>query len=128
LRVGELLAVQSTVAEAAASPLAPYDPFARERLSADDALSPEGALAGLTVCFTGESVCSVGGHHLTRGDQLRLAAAAGASVADTLTKKVDLLVLADPASQSGKARKAAGYGIRRVAEPVFWRMASVQTD
>lgn len=41
------------------------------------------------------------------------------------TKKVELLVLAGPASMSGKARKAAEYGVRGVAEPVFWRMAGV---
>jgi hypothetical protein len=38
------------------------------------------------------------------------------------------MVLADPASMSGKARKAAAYGVRRVAEPIFWRMAGVTID
>jgi DNA polymerase-3 subunit epsilon len=73
-------------------------------------------------------VCSVNGRHLSRADQLRLAAQAGADVVDRLTKKVTLLVLADPASQSGKARKAVDYGVRRIAEPVFWRMAGIQPD
>ncbi len=127
LRVGELLAVDPGVSEAAASPLPAFDPYAPTSALPSPPAVP-GPLANLTVCFTGESVCSVRGRHLSRADQLRLAADAGANTVDTLTKKVDLLVLADPASQSGKARKAAQYGVRRVAEPVFWRMAGVVTD
>ncbi|HEX2766002.1 MAG TPA: exonuclease domain-containing protein [Candidatus Limnocylindria bacterium] len=127
LRVGELLAVNPTVADAAASPLPAYDPFAADTTPATDTTSA-GPLNGLTVCFTGESICSVRGRHLTRADQMRFAAEAGANVVDSLTKKVDMLVLADPASQSGKSRKAAEYGVRRIAEPVFWRMAGIRTD
>jgi DNA polymerase-3 subunit epsilon len=126
MRVADLLAVERTVAEAAASALPPYDPLAAA--APPSAGLSAGPLTGFTVCFTGESVCSVGGRHLSRSDQMRLAAAAGADVVDARTKKVDLLVLADPASQSGKARKAADYGVRRIAEPVFWRLAGVQPD
>lgn len=115
MHVADLLAVDSAVAQASSSPLTPYEP-------------QRAPLAATTVCFTGESVCSVGGRALSRADQMGLAIDAGATVVDTLTRKVDLLVLADPASQSGKARKAVQYGVRRVAEPVFWRMAGVPTD
>lgn len=115
LRVTQLLSLDASVSEALTAGL--------------DAFQPSAApLAGITVCFTGASVCSVGGRPLNRADQMRLAAEAGASVVDTLTKKVDLLVLADPASMSGKAKKAAEYGVRRVAERVFWRMAGVAVD
>jgi DNA polymerase-3 subunit epsilon len=127
LRVGELLAVDQGVAEAAASPLPAFDPYGSAQPAAPKATSVA-PLAGLTVCFTGERVCAVGGRRMSRNVQLRIAAEAGADVVDTLTKKVDLLVLADAASQSGKARKAAQYGVRRIAEPVFWRMAGVETD
>jgi DNA polymerase-3 subunit epsilon len=125
LRVGELLAVERDVADAAASPLPAYHLGSAGAQAATEAAGP---LTGLTVCFTGESVCSVRGRHLSRAHQLSLGAGAGANVVDSLTKKVDLLVLADPTSQSGKARKAADYGVRRVAEPVFWRMAGVPVD
>jgi DNA polymerase III subunit epsilon len=41
---------------------------------------------------------------------------------------LDLLVVADPDSMSGKAKKAREYGIRIVAEPVFWSMMGVNVD
>ena len=44
---------------------------------------------------------------------------------DCVTKKLDLLVLADPHSQSGKAKKARQYGIRILHEPVFWKAIGV---
>ncbi len=115
LRIAQILTLEQPMATADTVRVAAYQPK-RE------------PLAGTTVCFTGESVCAIDGRRLSRADQMRLAAAAGAAVADTLTKRVDLLVLADPASMSGKARKAAEYGVRRVAEPVFWRMAGVAVD
>jgi DNA polymerase-3 subunit epsilon len=51
--------------------------------------------------------------------------AAGLEVADSVTKKLDILVVADPHTQSGKARKARQYGTRIVHEPVFWQMLGV---
>jgi DNA polymerase-3 subunit epsilon len=42
-----------------------------------------------------------------------------------VTKKLDILVVADPHTQSGKARKARQYGTRIVHEPVFWQMLGV---
>lgn len=115
VRVAQLLSLDEAVTEALTAGLDAYEPSHLP-------------LHNVTVCFTGASVCSVGGRTLSRADQLQLAAQAGANVVDTLTKKVDLLVLADPASMSGKAKKAAQYGVRRVAEHVFWRMAGVGVD
>jgi DNA polymerase-3 subunit epsilon len=89
---------------------------------------PQTELAGKVVCFTGESVCSLHGVPLTREDQQSLATWAGLVVKTGVSRKLDILVMADPDSQSGKARKAAELGIRRVAEPVFWRMANVPID
>jgi hypothetical protein len=34
----------------------------------------------------------------------------------------------DPDTKSGKARKAAELGVRRMAEPVFWRTLGVEID
>jgi DNA polymerase-3 subunit epsilon len=84
--------------------------------------------AGKSVCFTGESVCFVGGKRLDRATQELLAANAGIVIAAQVTKKLDLLVLADPDSLSGKARKAAAYGVRRVAERAFWPAIGVSID
>ena len=114
-RIAQLLSLDDAVTQALTAGLDAYEPS-------------HPPLQDLLVCFTGTSACSVGGRTLSRADQLRLAAEAGAIVVDTLTKKVDLLVLADPASMSGKAKKAAEYGVRRVAEHVFWRMAGVGVD
>ena len=46
----------------------------------------------------------------------------------SVTKKLDLLIVADPDTQSTKARKARQYGIRIVHEPVFWRTLGVAID
>lgn len=84
--------------------------------------------AGMTVCFTGSSVCSIDGVPLARAMQEDLATEAGLIAADGVTKKLDLLVLADPASNSGKARKARAYGIRLIAERAFWAALGVRVD
>lgn len=95
-------------------------------------LSPKGAphsdLVGKTVCFTGESVCTVQGQLLSREQQESLAASAGLRVKSNVSGRLDILVLADVESQSGKARKAAELGVRRIAEPVFWRLLGVPVD
>lgn len=72
-------------------------------------------MKGKTVCFTGESVCG-----FTRETQIMLAEAAGMGTWPRITRRVDILVLADPASQSTKARLADNYGTRQMAERAFW--------
>lgn len=57
-----------------------------------------------------------------------LATRAGLVVVDSVTKKLDLLVLADPHSQSGKAKKARQYGIRIMHEPVFWKAIGINAE
>jgi DNA polymerase III subunit epsilon len=73
-----------------------------------------------TVCFTGETP-GPGGQPITREEASALAESKGLIVAKSVTKKLDLLVVADPDSQSSKARKARDYGVRVMAAPVFWR-------
>jgi DNA polymerase-3 subunit epsilon len=58
----------------------------------------------------------------------QLAEDKGFRVLSSVTKKLDLLVVADPKTQSTKAKKARQYGIRIVHEPVFWRSLGVQVD
>jgi len=89
---------------------------------------PRSALSGKSVCFTGESVCTVKGQLLSRDDQERLAVWAGLTVKSGVSHLLDVLVLADPESQSGKARKAEELGVRRIAEPAFWRHVGVPID
>jgi DNA polymerase-3 subunit epsilon len=83
---------------------------------------------GKSVCFTGESVCTMAGQPLSRSDQERFAAEAGLVIKSGVSGVLDLLVLADPDSMSGKARKAAELGVRRIAEPVFWRSIGLEID
>ena len=82
-------------------------------------------LRGKTVCFTGELQSNLAGQPITRDEAEAIAEKAGLIVASTVTKKLDLLIVADPNTQSGKAKKARQYGVRILAEPAFWRMIGV---
>ncbi len=86
------------------------------------------SLAGMSVCFTGGSVCSIRGVRLSRDDQERLARRAGLDVRQSVSARLDILILANPDSRSTKAERAAQLGVRRIAEPAFWRMAGVHVD
>jgi DNA polymerase III epsilon subunit-like protein len=81
--------------------------------------------AGTTVCFTGMSCCSLSGKPISRAKAARLAEEANLEVLSGVTKKLDILVVADPNTQSGKAKKAREYGTRVLHEPVFWAAIGV---
>lgn len=83
-------------------------------------------LAGKRVCFTGECQCSLTGEAITREIAATLAERRGMIVVESVTKQLDLLVVADPLTQSGKAKKARQYGIRIMHEPVFWRALGLE--
>jgi DNA polymerase-3 subunit epsilon len=83
-------------------------------------------LVGKRVCFTGEMQCSHEGQVISHEYAEELATQAGLDVVDSVTKKLDLLVVADPQTQSGKAKKARLYGIRIMHEPVFWKAIGVE--
>lgn len=85
-------------------------------------------LVGMSVCFTGKLTCVHEGHLLTRGKAQALAEESGLEVAERVTKGLDLLVVADPDTRSGKALKARNYGTRLMAEPVFWRTIGVTVE
>jgi DNA polymerase-3 subunit epsilon len=85
-------------------------------------------LASKIVCFTGESLCRLHGEYMSRSMALTLAAEKGINITDSLTKKVDLLVVADPHTQSGKAQKARKYGIPLMEEFQFWRAIGVHVE
>lgn len=84
--------------------------------------------AGKRVCFTGESICTMKGRRLSREDADRLVSEHGLTVQDAVTMKLDVLVVADPNTQSGKAKKARQHGIRIIHEPVFWRTLGIAID
>jgi DNA polymerase-3 subunit epsilon len=83
---------------------------------------------GKTVCFTGEAQCAIGGIPLSREDAERLAEEHGLLVKQSVSKKLDLLVVSDPNTQSGKATKAKQLNVRIIHEPVFWRTLGIRID
>ena len=89
---------------------------------------PQASLVGKRVCFTGELQCRYDGERISRELAEELATQAGLIVMDSVTKKLDLLVVADPHSQSGKAKKARQHGIRIMHEPVFWKAIGVAVE
>lgn len=90
--------------------------------------APSDELRGKTVCFTGECQCRLGGDLITRTRANELASRLGLIPATGVTKKLDLLVVADGFTESGKARKAREYGIRIIHESVFWRMIGLEVE
>lgn len=70
----------------------------------------------------GDMVVFTGDMALPREEWVRRSVAAGLVPHSNVTKSVALVVAADPDSLSGKARKAAGYGIPIVTEDAFARM------
>ena len=77
-------------------------------------------LRGLGVCFTGALQTRIHGQRVSRDQAQALARAAGLVVHERVTKALDVLVVADPDSLSGKAAKARSYGTRIMAESSFW--------
>jgi DNA polymerase III subunit epsilon len=49
-------------------------------------------------------------------------------VRDAVSKNLDLLVVADPDSMSGKAKKARTYGTRIMSERAFWKALRIAVD
>ena len=85
-------------------------------------------LAGKSVCFTGPMRCTVNGEPITREMAEQFARSKGLKAVPGVSRQLDLLVTADPLSLSGKASKARAYGVRIVAEPLFWRMLDTAVD
>jgi NAD-dependent DNA ligase len=91
-------------------------------------VAAERGLAGKTVCFTGEMQQHYRGMPISRDRAQELARSAGLLVADSVTKKLDILVVADALTQSGKAQKARTYGTRILHERMFWRAIGVEVN
>jgi len=91
-------------------------------------LTSRSDLRGQSVCFTGELLGRLQGERVTREVAEQLATESGLEVRASVTKRLDLLVVADPETQSIKARKAREYGVRIVAERVFWKALGVAIE
>ena len=85
-------------------------------------------LKGKSVCFTGTLLGCLNGNPIEREQAQELAANAGLIVAQNVTKKLDILVVADPHTLSGKAKKAREYGTRIMAEMAFWKAIGAAVD
>lgn len=85
-------------------------------------------MVGKSVCFTGESECQINKKRLTKDFSKQLAISKGLIPVDRVTKKLDILVVADPNTQSGKAKKAKEYGIRIIQEKVFWKYLGLEVE
>ena len=85
-------------------------------------------LSGKTVCFTGSSKCSIDGDKLSKKMAESFAINAGLTPKPSVTKQLDILVVADPDTASGKAKKARDYGIRIIAERSFWSKLGIAVD
>jgi DNA polymerase-3 subunit epsilon len=68
------------------------------------------------------------GAPITREMATELATRLGIDVVESVTKKLDVLVVADPQTASGKAKKARQYGIRVLHEPVFWKAVGIEVQ
>lgn len=85
-------------------------------------------LAGLSVCFTGQLAAQLAGKPISRAQAEALARDHGLVVAKSVTKKLNILVVADPNTLSSKAKKAREYGTRIMAEAAFWSALGVQVE
>ncbi len=82
-------------------------------------------LVGKSVCFTGEITALYQGERITRVMAEGLAVQAGLQVLPRVTKKLDILVVADPDTMSLKAQAAIRNGTRIMAQAAFWKAIGV---
>lgn len=75
---------------------------------------------GSTGLSVGEAIVFTGEMSRSRADLEAAARGAGLRPMSSVSAKTNVLVCADPDSQSGKARKARALGVRVISEAVFW--------
>jgi DNA polymerase III subunit epsilon len=66
-----------------------------------------------------------------KGDRIfaqKIAIEHGMVIKSGVSKGLDYLVTADPNSLSGKSLKARDYGVKIIAEPVFWSWMNFKVD
>lgn len=82
--------------------------------------------SGKSVCFTGELRGKINGNPITRKQAQTIAMERGLIVKKGVSKNLDYLVVADPKTESSKARQARSYEIPIVSERAFWGMIGLQ--
>ncbi|WP_297338467.1 BRCT domain-containing protein [Algoriphagus sp.] len=85
-------------------------------------------LSGKTVCFTGALNSTLNGDPIDRSFAQKIAIEHGMIIKSGVSKALDYLVTADPNSLSGKSLKARDYGVKIIAEPVFWSWVNFKVD
>ncbi|MDR0908345.1 MAG: BRCT domain-containing protein, partial [Spirochaetaceae bacterium] len=75
-------------------------------------------LSGVSFCFTGEL------HSMKRNEAEARVKALGGSAKSSVTKDLSYLVTNDPASNSGKNKKARELGIQVIDEDAFLKMTT----
>jgi DNA polymerase-3 subunit epsilon len=85
-------------------------------------------LTGKSVCFTGTLNSCFEGIPITRETAQKIAIEHGLIVKNGVTKELDYLVVADPETMSGKAKKAREYKTVILAEQTFWNMLGIQVS
>lgn len=83
---------------------------------------------GKRVCFTGALTSRLNGKPLSREAALKIVADKGMIATDSLSKATDILVMADPDSSSGKAKKAKQYGTRIMTDRAFFSYIGVAVE
>lgn len=114
----DLLAVAELLSLTAAEVTLALD-LAQQAQSSDDAAAPAPTRFALA---PGDLVVFTGDMRVAREEWMVRAVRAGLTPHPAVTKKVALVVAADPDSLSGKAKKAAAYGIPIVTEESFAQM------
>ena len=83
---------------------------------------------GKSVCFTGELCSNINGRPVTREMAHEIALAKGMVIKSGVSAKLNFLVIADPHSQSNKARRARELNIHLLSEPMFWHLVGLRVD
>ncbi|NWJ51291.1 MAG: hypothetical protein HXX14_10530 [Bacteroidetes bacterium] len=101
-----------------------------EKVSIHENLSPADKqdYKNKSVCFTGQLNSKLNGCLVDRPKAQQLAMERGMVIKNGVVKDLDYLVVADPYSLSSKSQKAHEYGIKILAEPVFWNMIGVLVE
>jgi DNA polymerase-3 subunit epsilon len=88
----------------------------------------QNVIEGKSICFTGQLTSNFRGKRIERTFAQELAMEKGLIIKNGVTKNLDILVVADPHTLSSKAQKAREYGVKIVAEPVFWKMIGLNVE
>jgi hypothetical protein len=97
-------------------------------LVTDDLPQRAHAWVGKRIVFTGDSATTIAGASLDRAAQVMVARWAACEVLPRLTKKSDLLVVADSYNPTANLQNAKDYGVPIVEEPDFLREIGIPAE